>query len=382
VADHTHSGQDEGTRVDWRTLVAVLVVSRLVVLAAAVVAETLVTRNPLMTAGDDAPILRSLTSWDGWWYLGIIRDGYHAEALVGGYHDYAFLPLYPMLVRVLSLPVPGWEGLVSVVVSNSLFAVALILLVRLTMPRFGAAFAVRSAALLAIFPFSAAFSMAYAESLFMVLMLGAFLAAERGRAIPAGILLGMATLARLQGAALIVPIAWLLWEGAGRPRRSIRPSWFALLLGPAAAAAAFGWVVWLTGDTVSYAAAQEAWGRAGLGGDEIGTLADALTNQAMAAIVFTQAVNFVVLLGSVFLFVFVRRDRIPASYASVPVLFLGMVFVSGSIQSIGRLLMPAFPYQWILAGRRGVLGRLAWPALSMALLFGLSTVMFAGWFVP
>ena len=59
------------------------------------------------------------------------------------------------------------------------------LLVRLTAPRFGEAFAFRTAALLAIFPFAAVFSMAYAESLFLVLMLGAFLAAERGRAVPA-----------------------------------------------------------------------------------------------------------------------------------------------------------------------------------------------------
>ena len=115
------------------------------------------------------------------------------------------------------------------------------LLVRLTAPRFGAAFAYRSAALLAIFPFAAVFSMAYAESLFLVLMLGAFLAAERGRAVPAGLLLALATLTRLQGVALIVPLAWILWEQAGRPR-AIRPSWLALLLGPLAAVGAYAWV--------------------------------------------------------------------------------------------------------------------------------------------
>ena len=95
----------------WRGLVAVVVASRLVVLAAALVAELLVPRNPLLTGGDGAPILQSLTSWDGWWYLGIVRDGYHAAPLDGAYHDYAFLPLYPMLVRLLATPFPGWEGL-------------------------------------------------------------------------------------------------------------------------------------------------------------------------------------------------------------------------------------------------------------------------------
>ena len=213
---------DEG--VGWRGLVAVVVASRLVVLAAALVAELLVPRNPLLTGGDGAPILQSLTSWDGWWYLGIVRDGYHAAPLDGAYQDYAFLPLYPMLVRLLATPFPGWEGLIAVLLSNVLFAVGIVLLVRLTAPRFGPAFAYRSAALLAIFPFSAVFSMAYAESLFIVLMLGAFLAAERGRAVPAGLLLALATLTRLQGArpdraARLDPV------GAGGPAAAIRPSW-------------------------------------------------------------------------------------------------------------------------------------------------------------
>ena len=88
------------------------------------------------------------------------------------------------------------------------------------------------------------------------------------------------------------------------------------------------------------------------------------------------------LIVATFLLVFVRRDRIPAAYASVPVLFLGMTFLSGSIQSIGRLLLPAFPYDWILAGRRGFIGRAVWPVLSGALLFGISVLMFSGWFVP
>jgi hypothetical protein len=370
---------DEG--VGWRGLVAVVVASRLIVIAAALVAELLVPRNPLLTGGDGAPILRSLTSWDGWWYLGIVRDGYHAAPIDGAYQDYAFLPLYPMLVRFLATPFPGWEGLIAVLLSNVLFAVAIVLLVRLTIPHFGAGCAYRSAALLAIFPFAAVFSMAYAESLFLVFMLGAFLAAERGRAVPAGLLLALATVTRLQGVALVIPLAWILWEQAGRPG-TIRLSWLALLLGPLAAVGAYAWVIWLTGDAGSYAAAQGAWGRAGLGGDPTGTLRDALTNTAAMAVLFTQAVNLVVLMGGVFLFVFVRRDRIPAPYVAVPALFLGMVFLSGSIQSIGRLLMPAFPYEWILAGRRGIGGRLLWPVVSVVLLFLLSTVMFAGWFVP
>ena len=106
-----------------RSLVAAFVVSRLLVLAAAVAAETLIVRNPALTSGDGAPILRSLTSWDGKFLLGIVRDGYHAAAVTGTYHDYAFLPLYPAIVRVLSAPWPAFAGLVAVLVSNVAFLI-------------------------------------------------------------------------------------------------------------------------------------------------------------------------------------------------------------------------------------------------------------------
>ena len=78
-------------------LIAAIVVSRAVALALAWVAERSVMVNPKLTSGEGGPILRSLTAWDGWWYLGIARDGYHAAPLTDGYHDYAFLPLWPAL---------------------------------------------------------------------------------------------------------------------------------------------------------------------------------------------------------------------------------------------------------------------------------------------
>lgn len=360
----------------WLPLAGVVALSRLLVLAAAWLAENVVARNPLLTAGDPAPILRSLTSWDGWWYLGIVRTGYHAEPIVDAYHDYAFLPAYPGLVRLLSLPVPGWEGLVAVLLANVLFVVGIVLLVRLTEPLFGWATATRSAALMALFPFSAAFSMAYSESLFLVLMLGAFLAAERARIGWTGILLALATLTRLQGVVLILPLAWLLWERSGCARPTVR--WLPLVLGPVAAAVLVAGTAWVAGDPTAFGGAAAAWGRSGLGPGETGSLATGLAGP----FAIVHAVNLVVLLGAVFLFVFVRTDRVPIPYVALPASFLALVIASGSIESVGRYVAPAFPNYWILARRRRWIGRVAWPAASGVLLVIVSTVIFAGWFVP
>jgi len=355
-----------------RVLVLAIVGSRLVVVLAAVLAEAVVSRNPALTSGDGAPILRSLTSWDGWWYLGIVRDGYHAAPLVDGYHDYAFFPLYPLLVRALSFPWPQFAALVAVVLSNLLFVAALVLLVRLGRLVLGDERAGRGAVLLAISPFAAVFSMAYSESLFLVLSLAAFLAVERDRRPLGGLLLGLAALTRLQGAVLVLPLWLVLFLRDGR---RLRPSQAWLLTGPLAGAAFLGFVAVLTGSAGAYGAAQAAWGRAGVG--------SAATGPAIgSALDLNQAVLLVTLVGSLFLLVFRRVDRVPWTYALVPLLAVGAVFASGILESVGRYVTLAFPNAWLLAGRRATWFRRGWPALSLILLGLVSLQMFRGQFVP
>ncbi len=355
-----------------RTLLAAIVISRAVVLLAAFVAEQIVTVNPRLTSGDGSPILRSLTAWDGWWYLGIARDGYHAAPLVDGYHDYAFLPLWPALIRLLSWPWPSLAGPIAVVLANVLFVAGLFILVRLGEKVVGPERAVAGAAILAIFPFSAVFSMAYAESLFLCLSTGAFLAAERDRRALAGILVALAAMTRLQGAVLALPVWLVLFLHDGRRLRASQ-AW--LLLGPLAALAILGGVTLIAGGPQAYGSAQAAWGRVGVGGAAPGESLGSLLS-------LLNVVQLVTLLGAVFLLVFVRPDRIPLPYAAVSVLSLGLVFASGSLESIGRHVMSAFPNVWLLAGRRARWFRVAWPIGSVALLFVLSTAMFAGRFVP
>jgi hypothetical protein len=353
-------------------LVAAVAVSRLVVLAAAFIAENVISRNPRLTSGDTVPILRSLTSWDGWWYLGIARDGYHVAPLVDGYHDYAFLPLWPAIIRVFSWPWPAYAGLVSVVLANALFIVGLALLVRLGERVVGRERALVGAALLALLPFSAVFSMAYGESLFLCLSTGAFLAAERDRRALAGVLVGLAALARLQGAVLALPVWVVLFLRDGR---RLRPSQAWLLLGPLVAGAFLLAVGAFAGGTGAYGAAQVAWGRSGVGGAAPGqTLADVFS--------IVNAAQLATLIVAVFLFVYLRPDRIGVPYALLTVMSIGLVFLSGSLESIGRHVMSAFPNSWVLAGRRAHWFRVGWPILSTAGLFILSTAMFAGRFVP
>ena len=352
-------------------IVAAYVVSRLLVVIAAIVTETILPRNPRLVGASGGPILTSLTSWDGWWYLGIARNGYHAAPISGQYHDYAFFPLYPTLVRLLAIATPAFDGLAAVLLSNVLFLFALWLLYMVTREVLDEERALWSCILLAVFPFSWVFSMAYGESLFLALSLGSLLAAERGRAGWAAVLASLAGLTRPQGVLLIVPLALILWRRVADRRRL---AWLALV--PAGALGFVAWVGIAMGNVGAYGAAQDAWGRSGAGvaaagGQSLGAHLDPLL-----------AVFLLTLLAYVFLLVYVRPDHIPLAYATIPVLALAAVMASGELESVGRYGMVAFPFAWVLAGRTSRWFRLAWPTVSSALLVATAVAAFTGHMTP
>ena len=355
-----------------RRIVGAFVVSRLLVVLAAVIAEHFIIRNPALTSGDNAPILRSLTSWDGWYYLGIVRDGYVAAPVSGAYQNVAFLPLFPALVWVLSWPWPALAGLVSVLVANIASLVSLGLLGRLGEPFLGRRRASIAAALMAIYPFAWAYAMAYTESLFLAFSVGAFLAAERNRRPLAAVLLALACLCRLQGVVLVLPLAIVLLR---QDAWKVRPSMAWLLMGPAAALGFFAYVGVITGSPTGYLDAQQAWGRVGVGGSSPDSTLAAAISPYLAALL-------VVLCSMVFLLVFTRRDRMRIEYVLIPVLYIAAEMASGSLEAVGRVTMLAFPYAWILANRRGFVARTYWPLLSAGLFTALAILAFGGYWVP
>ena len=344
--------------------------SRLLVAIAALAVGSLVPRNPALTAGSPGGLLGALTSWDGWWYLGIARNGYHAAALAPGYHDYAFFPLYPLLVRILSFPIPRLDGLVAVLISNALFLVALALLYRLTCEVLDERRATLTCVYLCLFPFAWVFSMAYGEGLFLVLTLWALLEAEHGHAGRAAVLASLAGATRLPGILLMVPIALILWRRVS-DRRAL--AWLAFI--PVFAAAFLAYTAWLSGSLGSFAAEKTGWGSSGIGTAGAGTSLGAGLDPLQASLLVT-------FLAYVFLLVYLRPDRVPLAYATIPVLTLAAVFARGELESVGRYGMVAFPFVWALAGRGSRWFRLAWPIASSVLFVVTAVVAFSGHAAP
>jgi hypothetical protein len=149
-----------------------------------------------------APVIH----WDGVWYLALASHGYQHAV------EAAYYPLYPLLISLLA-PLTGSDVVASFLISVGCLFGALALLYRLTCLEMGEAAAHRTLYLLALFPTALFFSATYPESLFLLLEVGAVLAARRGCWASAGVLGGLAAAARNSGILLLIPLLLLYLYG-------------------------------------------------------------------------------------------------------------------------------------------------------------------------
>lgn len=166
--------------------------------------------------------------WDATWYLSIARDGYD-----NGPKD-AFFPLYPFLARVAGTvvfsPVLG-----AILLSTGCFLAALVLLHQLTVLELGPQAAQWTVLALAFSPMSFFATAIYSESLFLLVSVGAVLAARRDRWCWAGLLGGLSAATRSAGILVLVALGLLALSQRARARDI---AW--LLLVPAGLAAFLG----------------------------------------------------------------------------------------------------------------------------------------------
>jgi hypothetical protein len=148
-------------------------------------------------------------NWDGQWFLRIAHLGYYPDDA-----STAFLPLYPSLISAFA-PLFGGDTLVSgCVVSWLAFAAALSVLWPLLRDELGDEVALLSLVLLVTFPTAFYFHAVYTESVFLLLVAVALLAARRGWFIAAGIAALGASLTRWTGFVIAPALLAEAWTQA------------------------------------------------------------------------------------------------------------------------------------------------------------------------
>lgn len=365
-------GSRAGQAPEWRWALprigALFVATRLFVIAIAILAEATQAAPPATLRWTDAPILASLTSWDSRYYLGIAGSGYHAAPVFGPYVDYAFFPLYAILVRIGSLLTLGNIDLAGVLVANAAFGGALVALYALSIRHLSRDQAIWSLIFLSLAPGAVAFAMAYTEGLFLLVAVGAFLAAERHRPAAMGVLFALAALTRPPGILLGLPLLVLVLRDPGmRARRA----WAWLILGPVALLLFSAWLGGVTGDPLAWLHGQALWStsvRIVPGPSGVTGVPAALPQVASPEAYFAFTLWLGSLLFHMFLFVYFRPDRMPAAYWLVALLpYAGVVGVGRLLTSSPRYLAIAWPFDWTLARRRARWVRVVVPTVFLVL---------------
>jgi Mannosyltransferase (PIG-V) len=320
-------------------LVAILLASRAIVVIVALLVEANYAIQPGGSAST-APVLRSLTSSDAVWYLWIAETGYHVEPISGPYHDYAFLPLYPLLVRLVGFVIPNL-AVAGVLIANLAFIAAAVLLERMGRPILGVGAALLGVAFVAVAPGAVAFSMAYPESLFLLLTLAAVAAAQGGRWAWMAVFFALASLTRLPGVILIVPLAILIGQRFGwRAHRQ----WLWLIAGPAALAAYFGYLWWFTGDPLAFVHAQAAWNNP----------VDTVGPPGLPSIPPTALVALLVAVVGFYVFqlIYFRTSRVPRHHLAYAIAAVATLAFTVRIVSTPRWLAVLWPFAWVMVSRR------------------------------
>ena len=213
--------------------------------------------------------------WDCYWYGDIVTRGYQAypETLnfggPAGIANWAFFPLYPLLIAAIGKLVAASPAVLGSIVSPLLTLGAALA----SWPLFGGDRRpyFLFAALLLIGPFSFYFSILYSESLFLLLTVLAFVALGRRNYIAAGAVGALLAATRTVGVlfvfAILAEAAIELWRALPR-LRSLLPDLLrrpdivlGLLLVPLGVFAFMVWLHAVTGDALAFVHIQRAWDR-------------------------------------------------------------------------------------------------------------------------
>lgn len=229
-----------------------------------------------MHTGSSKSFFSVLSIFDGNWYKSIISGGYAVEPTGHIAHDaanWAFFPLYPMLVKGACAVTSGEAEVVGCVLSTGFFVIALCVGYRyITYTRKNAKQAWLFVVFMAFGFYSFYFSLLYTESLFLLLVISTLYCMRRKRYILMGIFGGLASATRNLGIMLVFAIAVQYTVDYMRVKDKSLKGYFISIFGnprlvlgmaliPAGMFAYMAYLGKLTGDPMAFMHIQRAWGR-------------------------------------------------------------------------------------------------------------------------
>jgi hypothetical protein len=390
------------------TVASAFLLTRLIAFFVVFVSSVTIPMRPgtMLYASPDNLLFDGLIRDDAWWYATIALRGYSMSSPgVIGQDNVAFFPLYPLIVRFVTLLV-GNVYMAGLLVSNVAFLIALGYIYRLAQREWDDATASRAVWYVAGAPTAIFFASMYTESLFVACVAATFFYAREGRWWRAAIAGALGAATRNTGVLLALVIALEGLQAAGfhwRPRgwsvgqlrqhvgEQMRALWSSRSRLVAAAFATLGLIGYMAylanafGDPLAFVHVQAAWGRDISGAGITRIVSDTPGQLALGSGFWAGQMNIYLVLDAIFAIGFggliiATAFRFRPAYAVFAALTFLAPLASGTIGSMTRYVLMLLPCYLLLAcwGRRPWVDRLV---TTICLpLFAYFTVVFSHWY--
>jgi len=303
--------------------------------------------------------------WDSFWYLDIAQNGYIFKG-VEKLSNIVFFPLYPLLIRTASFLVGGNLIFAGWILSIIFLLLALIYFSKLVREFHNEVNSQLPLFFLLIFPTAFFLNTIYTESLFLFLSVAAFYYALKKNFVLAGIFGFFASLTRITGVLLFIPLIWEYFKNY-KFDRPFNKKLLSIFLVPFGTFSFFLFHYFKFGDFFLFLRVESWWGRAfNLNKDHFLLLTHPATVNLFVDILF---VIFAVV-ATYFVF---KKLRI--SYGLYMVATLLIALSTGTFMSIGRYILVLFPIYILMASVKNQYQKLTYIFLS-TLLLAMNIILF------
>ncbi len=316
-------------------------------------------------------INESFTSWDGLHYLDVANEGYDStyptespedslcnQGLGTCQRNFAFFPVFPYLVKIISDVIDVNPQTVGIALSNFLFALSSVLLFLIVKKQFSLKVAVYSWLAMILFPVNYLFSGFLTESTFLFLLLLTFYLALEKKWLLAGLTGALLSATRNTGILIIFSLLLIFLEqndlfrkfSFKRLLKSLKPSIvFALVF---SAVGLIGFMLFLNlhvGDPLAFINIQEYWGKPVNGISPILAIPYSIVNYALEGSLKIHLYNLAYFAVFIGLMIWgILKKKIPYSFSFV-MLWILVPLLSGSMLALPRYISVLFP-MYILIG--------------------------------
>lgn len=326
----------------------------------------------------------SLGNFDGFHYMSIAQHGYSD-------YQQAFFPLYPLLIRYTALLTDNnyvWAAMTITYIALFVWLFLLYKLIRLDFP---SGVGKWTLVFILFSPVGFFFGAVYTESLFLTLVVAAFFLARKKRWLVAGLFVGLASATKLVGIFLLpaLIVEWYMVYRKGTVYKHLY-SLIGMMILSCTGLVSYCIYLWkVYGDPFLFIHAQPAFGANRSGGELIFLpqvvyryIKIFLTVPFSHYDMWIALLEFVMLGIALFLLSYgVFKQKMRISYFLFAILAIIGPTLTGSLSSIPRYILVAFPLFIVLGLLRNIKHKIVMVFVSVCLFILLCSYFLQGYFI-